>query len=422
MGRRRKGEGTIRQRKDGRFEARVTVGSKSDGSPEQCSVYGTTEEVIIKRAELITKLHQGLIAEPNKMTVRLCLERSLRNRVNVTEGSRYKLECEVKALVEIIGSKRLKDLRASHVRDAYTHLAERGESLRSQRRAAMHLRTALREAVQEDLIVRSVADGIKISAPRVEDDDRNAQAWTPDEVDLFLEAARGELIKKPTGGKRAKERKAKGEAPELISVPLDQAKEVPLYPLFYLMLGLGLRRGEALGLPWTAINFKDATVRIHQALSMTGKGSKATIKVVKTPSSRRTLYLNQDVLELLKAHRARQKEQRAFLGADWRETGLVFTTSLGTQLSPRNALRSFKSLIKHLPVKQIRLHDLRHTYASLALQRNVPIEVVSERLGHARVDITLNVVYRHLYDVERRAAALSLSDLLGHSGQTRALN
>jgi integrase len=76
---------------------------------------------------------------------------------------------------------------------------------------------------------------------------------------------------------------------------------------------------------------------------------------------------------------------------------------------------------QQLVLTPIRVHDLRHTYASLALQRGVPVEVVSERLGHARVDITLNF-YRHLYEIERQAAALSLTDLLGFSGQPRALN
>jgi integrase len=129
--------------------------------------------------------------------------------------------------------------------------------------------------------------------------------------------------------------------------------------------------------------------------------------------------MSQDVLELLKHRGAHQADQRELMGSDWRDTGLVFSTSLGTPIHPRNALRSFKRLIVPLDITPIRLHDLRHTHASLALQRGVPVEVVSERLGHARIDITLNT-YRHLYDAERQAAALSLSDLLG--GQQRVMN
>ena len=100
------------------------------------------------------------------------------------------------------------------------------------------------------------------------------------------------------------------------------------------------------------------------------------------------------------------------MGDGWEEHGLVFTTMNGTFINPRNALRSFKRLIKHIAVTPIRLHDLRHTYASLSLNKGVLPETVSERMGHARVDITLNI-YRHLYESQRKLAALSMTDLLG---------
>lgn len=311
---------------------------------------------------------------------------------------------------------KLQDLRTPHVRDVYTTLAKQGLSVRAQSRASMHLRACLREAVHEGIIARNVADGVKVSMPRIDTEDEAAQAWTPQEVHIFLEAARGEVIKKPTGGKAAK-----GRPPELIRVAPQDAVPHVLYPVFYLMLSLGLRRSEVLGLHWDAINFEAGTLRVIRALSPENKGSTFVIKPVKTPYSRRTLYLTQDVLDLLKGHKAKQNEQRIFMGGDWRESGLVFTTAFGTPISPRSALRSFKELIKPLDVTPIRLHDLRHTYASLALRRGMPVELVSERLGHARVDTTLNI-YRHLYDVERQAAALSLSELLGNTGQARAVN
>ena len=239
------------------------------GKYKQRSIYGKTRaEVAQKLAEMLDQNHKGILAEPSKITVAECLERSIANRVNITEASRYKLRCETKPLVELIGDVRLQELRAHHVRDAYTALANQGLSLRAQQKAATHLRGALREAV-------------------------------------------------------------------------------------------------------------------------------------------------------LEVQKEKQGQAREFLGSDWVNTGLVFTTSLGTPIHPRNALRSFKRLIKPLDVTQVRLHDLRHTYASLALHRGVPVEVVSKTLGHARVDITLNI-YRHLYDFERRAAALSLNELI--TGHARALN
>lgn len=413
----RRGRGSVREHKNGKFEARITIGYKSSGAAIRRSEYADTRDEAEKALTKLLAAHDdGTLADPSRMTVSECLERYISNKVNTDESTRYKDACETRPIIEIIGRKRLQDLRPVHVRDAYTELARRDFSVRAQRRAAMHLKAALREAMHDGIVIRNVAEAVKLSLPRVDKEDEAAQAWTPAEVNTFLEAARGEVIKKPTGGKAAK-----GHPPELIRVPLQDAVPVPLYPVFYLMLALGLRRGEALGLPWKAVDLEAGTVRVMQALSPKGKGGAFVIKPVKTPSSRRTLYLSQDVLELLKAHKAKQKEACAFIGPGWQETGLVFTTSVGTPISPRNALRRFKQLIKPLAVTQIRLHDLRHTHASLALQRGIPVEVVSERLGHARVDITLNI-YRHLYDVERQAAALSLTDLLGHSGQEWALN
>ena len=409
---RRKHRGTIKERSDGRFEARVTVGYKPNGRAIHRSAYRHTREEADKAlTELLHKHDKGMLADPDRMTVADAVERYITGKVNEDESTRYKARTEARPILDIIGRKRLQDLRPNHVRDAYVMMAREGLSVRAQRRAAMHLKAALREAVSDGIVYRNVAEGVKMSAPRV-DDTEGAQAWTVDEVDRFLQAARGELKKKPTGGRQAKDK-----GPEWVPVPPDEVKPVPLYPLYYLMLSLGLRRGEALGLPWKAIDLEGGTLRVMQSLSPVGRGDSYAIKPVKTAHSRRVLYLPQDVRMLLEGHRAGQDELREFMGSGWKGNGLVITTASGTPVLPRNALRSFKELQKGLGVTPIRLHDLRHTHATLALHRGVPVEVVSERLGHARVDITLNL-YRHLYQAERQAAALSLTDLLGNRQRT----
>ena len=423
---RSKRRGSIRTRKDGILEVRITVGYKANGAPIQRSAYADTRpEAERVLTELLAKHDNGTLTDPDKMTVAECLERYVSNKVNADEGTCYKIRCEFRPLTDHFGPKRrVQSLRPGDVRDAYTALSKADVSIRGQRRAAMHLRAALREAVQEGVVARNVAEGMKVSVPRMEREGQVVRAWSAKEVDLFLEAARGELTLKPTGGKKAqRERSSEHEQgkPELIRVPALDAKPVPLYPAFYLMLALGLRRGETFGLPWKAIDFEAGTLRVVQSFSPKGDGSTFVIKPVKTSNSRRTLYLSQDVLDLLKAHRANQEKLQELMGSAWQEHGLVLTTGTGKPVVPRNAYRAFKSIVKRLDVSSIRLHDLRHTYASLALQRGVPIEVVSERLGHARVDITYNI-YRHLYEVERQAAALSLIDLLGRQEQPRVVN
>ena len=379
--RRGKNEGSIRQRKDGLWEGALTIGLTEKGNPKRRSVYGKTRAEAAKKLNaLLTQHHSGLLAEPSKMTVAECLERWITNKTNIDDGTRQKYRYEVKALMGKIGHLKLQGLRTLHVRDAYTAL--QSLSVRAQRKAALHLRAALREAFHDGAIAKNFAEGVKVSAPRVE---KVAQVWTTEEVSTFLKVAESD----------------------------------PLYSLFYVMLTLGLRRGEALGLSWKHVNFTQGSVSIKQSLVANVKDGSVKLKKVKTPSSRCTLYLPQDVLTLLKVHKDRQAEQKQYLGEAWTDNGLVFTTSIGTPIYPGNALRSLRRLCDDAEVTKIRLHDLRHTYASLALQRGTPVELVSERLGHARVDITLNT-YRHLYDAERQSAALSLTDLLGT--QPRSVN
>ena len=386
--RRDKNEGSIRQRKDGLWEGALTVGLTEKGNPKRRSVYGKTrKEVAQKLNGLLLKHQQGSLPAIDRVTVAEYLARHLEGKTHITQKTRSTYQQTINHLLSTpIKDVKLQSLRPANVRDCYTALFNSGLAPRSQRKAATLLCSALAEAVHEEVITRNPALAVKVKTARVE---RKAEAWNRVEVSGFLAVAKDDV----------------------------------LYPIFYLMLALGLRRGEVLGLSWDDVNFDEGTVRIRQALTMPGDNDTPVIKAVKTPKSRRTLYLSRDVLSVLSARRDSQKADRVYLGNAWTDSGLVFTTSLGTPLHPRNLTRTFKRLIKEVKpdLKEIRVHDLRHTYASLALQRGTPVEIVSERLGHSSVGFTLDT-YRHLYEAERREAAVSLDDLLGVTNQARALN
>ena len=423
MGKRHNSEGSVRQRKDGRWEARITVGINPDGTARRRSIYAATKDEARDKMHAALVAHrEGTLAEPSRYTVAGWLDEWLRGKTHITESTRATYRHVFRYINEVIGNRRLQKLRPADVRELYTKLADtvvfadRGKpnprklSHRSQRYAAMALKAALREAVQLEIIVRNPAEAIKVGSPRVRE---KAQAWDINEVQQFLSAARGELRLRPTGGRRAK-----GRTPELEKVPPDKAEPDPLYPAFYIMLTLGLRRGEALGLHWSDIDLDQGKVRIRRSLTVSG--SKCVVKEVKTPRSRRTLHLSHDAQQVLREHRKRQGEVRAFMGKAWQEQGFVFTTCYGTPVGPRNLSRTFHRLIKLAGVRPIRIHDLRHTSATLDLRRQTPVEVVSERLGHSSVGFTLDT-YRHLSEAERREAALSLTDLLSEAG-TRPVN
>lgn len=304
-------------------------------------------------------------------TVRAVAVRWLRSRSNLLPATVYKYERELEPLMELLGDTPASGLRPHQVRDAYATLSEMGASVRTQKRAAMWLRASLRQAVHDEIIARSPAQGISVPSRRVEP---VAQAWSADEVESFLMVARRDR----------------------------------LHALFYLLLSMGLRSGEALGLPWRNVDLERGWLTIAQAIRRPESGDAFEIAEVKTPHGRRTLRMPADVVAVLQDHRGGLDA-----GAE-----LVFTTRGGTWIHPSNVRRSLRRLAERAVVRPIRVHDLRHTHASLALRAGVPIEVVSRRLGHGSVAITLDL-YRHVYEEELAAYNWTLDDLLRPKGEHR---
>jgi integrase len=401
MARRGNSEGTIRQRKDGTWEARITVAVTRDGTAKQRSFYGKTRaEVAAKLREAQEKLASGKLVDPNRLSVGDWLHRWIGGKRNVTTSTLASYHKMAVILARQIGAVPLQKLKPLHIKEAYLAIADEGYSPRTQRYCAMVLRAALTEALELQLTTHNPAMAVKVSAPRVE---RGADAWTREEVATFLRAAKGELRYAATGG-----RNAKGKAPEVVAVGPEDASPHWHYPAFYLMLTLGLRLGEVLGLMWRDIDWDSATLRIERTYSLTGEGGKCELKTPKTANSARSLYLPHDAMAVLQQHRERVLE--LFSGT---LPLMVTCTHTGSAVDPNNLRRAFNTLCAIANVRPVRLHDLRHTYASLALQHGVPVELVSERLGHTNVGFTL-AVYRHLYDSERKQAALSLDELLGN--------
>ena len=372
--RRVRGEGGIRKRPDGRWEGSYVSGHRADGRPIRRYVYAKTRseaagKLAVARAASLEEEGVGAAGEsprkePIGQTVRAVAVRWLRSRGNLLPATLYKYERELEPLMELLGDIPASGLRPHQVRDAYATLSEMGASVRTQKRAAMWLRAALRQAVHDEIIARSPAQGISVPSRRVEP---VAQAWSADEVEAFLVVARRDR----------------------------------LHALFYLLLSMGLRSGEALGLPWRNVDLERGWLSVAQAIRRPDSGDAFEIAEVKTPHGRRTLRIPADVVTVLRAHRGGLDA-----GAE-----LVFTTRSGTWINPSNVRRSLRRLAERAGVRPIRVHDLRHTHASLALRAGVPMEVVSRRLGHASVAITMDL-YRHVYEEELTTYDWTLDDLL----------
>jgi integrase len=234
--------------------------------------------------------------------------------------------------------------------------------------------------------------------------------------------------------------------PEQARAFLEAAEGDRLEALYRVAIALGLRLGEALGLSWDDVDLDSGTLRVRHALQRINK--KLTLKDPKTEKSRRALTMPASLVGALKAHKDRQTFERAAMGDEWRQTGLIFTNTLGSPLEPSNVLKRFKALLAQtsdhrievayraangiptdavLSVEQTkdlaairknpdhpltaahrippqRFHDLRHAAASLLIAQGVPVKVVSDILGHSQLATTADI-YSHLYPAAHKDAA-----------------
>jgi integrase len=183
-----------------------------------------------------------------------------------------------------------------------------------------------------------------------------------------------------------------------------------LEAMYRLALSLGLRRGELLGLQWRDIDLDASTLRVVRTVQRTN--GQLIIKEPKTERSRRTLTLPPSAVAALRTHRDRQAWERRGAGARWRDSGHLFTSSIGTALDPDRVSKEYKALLKRAGLRNLRFHDLRHTAATLMLRDGLPLHEVSAVLGHAQTSTTLNV-YSHVLPGTHERAAATMERLLG---------
>lgn len=164
---------------------------------------------------------------------------------------------------------------------------------------------------------------------------------------------------------------------------------------FYLLaIYTGMRRGELLGLKWEDIDFENRKIRIQRSLArITGKG--LVLGDVKTRNSRRTISIPPFVVASLKRHKEQQEDRKRKLQGIYNDQDMVFTSYNGNFKDPDNILREFKSHIKKAGVPEITLHDLRHLHSTMLLKIGINPKIVSERLGHSSIDVTMDI-YSHV--------------------------
>jgi integrase len=387
-------------RKNQRWYVQVDVPADPDGKRRRRSVGGfrTKREAKAAEAEALRRIRDGVFVEPSRLTVGAYLTElwlpSMASQVRATTLGGYRQNVRA-YIVPRLGDIPLQQLSTARVGALYGELVTSGGqkgrplSPRTVRYVHTTLRRALRDAVADGLVVRNVAAQARPPrARRVE-----MHTWTAAELGAFL-----------------------------ASVHEDR-----LYAAWLLLATLGLRRGELLGLRWSDVDLTSGRIAIRNTLVMVD--GKPAMAEPKTAKGRRSLTLAPQVLEAVRGHRARQAAERLSWGPDYIDSGLVVTTEDGRPLHPESLSGLFVRQAKRAGLSPIRLHDLRHSVASILLAQGVHPKVVSEQLGHATIALTLDTYSHVIPSLQEEAAGVIAAAVLpattppqaAAKGQVRAI-
>lgn len=199
--------------------------------------------------------------------------------------------------------------------------------------------------------------------------------------------------------------------PEELRRFLDHVRDDRLFAAWLLIATTGLRRGELLGLRWQDVDLDAGRIAVRQTL--VSVGGKLKTSTPKTQKSRRGLSLDPATTAALRSHRSRQAEERLAWGGGYHDQDLVFAREDGTPVRPDSFSRSFQTVAGKLSLPVIRVHDLRHTYASIALGAGTHPKVVADRLGHSTIGTTLDTYSHVVQSLEEQAAAQVAAVFLG---------
>lgn len=369
-----------------RWRGAISLGRGTDGRRRRVKVSGRTKaEVVAKLKETHRAFDAGVDRPTSRLTVGAFLDRwveELPGRVEPSTAANYRDTVRLH-LKPALGTKLLNKLSVADANALWAEKRNAGYRPNSIRIMRSVLRSAIRQAERESLVVRNVA--ALSDPPRVGQSE--SRSLSIPEARRLLDAARGDRLE----------------------------------ALYALTLTLGLRRGEALGLRWEDVDFDEQTIAVRRQLrrigadadagESAGRRTQLILKDLKTKRSRRTLHLTQSLAPLLRSHKARQAAEQLAAGPLRADSGLVFTTPTGTPVDPDNFSHYFDRLCRRAGLGHWHPHELRHSAASIMLAQDTPLWVVSEVLGHASLTITKDV-YGHLMGREKRAATESITGVL----------
>lgn len=371
------GEGSIYQRPNGTWVGVVDFGWVN-GHRKRKSVSGKTRmEASKKIRTLLTTRDASLPMPTTAPRVDQWFDTYLNDVAakKVRPSTLHRYQGDVRNhVIPALGRKRLDQVSPADLTALYNAKLASGLSPVSVRHLHAVIRRALNVACKWQLITRNVA--MLVDPPSMQR--REIEPLSASQSRQLLDACRGD---------RLEARWAVG-------------------------IALGLRQGEVLGLQWQDVDLDSGSLSVRRALQRQ-KGAGLVFTEPKTDRSRRTIPLPLPLLASMRAHRSRQLEERLVAGTEWADSNCVFATLTGKPTDPRDDWMAFKSLLVAAGLPNVRLHDLRHTAASLLLLQGVSARVVMEVLGHSQISLTLNT-YSHVAPEMQVDAMDRVSSVLWH--------
>lgn len=371
----RRATGYIKEISKGVWRGKVAVGKDAEGKPiyQNFTVRGNRKSAEDKVTDIRASINAGTYIRPAKDTLSAYLDTWLSDRSpslspKTVEGYEHILNHYVKPK---LGTLTLTSLTPQHLQHFYSEELQSGLSPMTVRHFAMLLHKSFDNAVRLGMIPRNPADAV--SPPKAQK--HIMETWGEDEIHRFLNFSKG----------------------------------TPYYEIFFLALYSGMRRSELLGLRWCDVDLLYATISVCQSRHVL-KGGKPVIRQPKTASGRRSIALSPSCVLMLTDYRLQKESEGILLGVSLKDTDLVFST-LNKPMLPATVSHAWRKMVRKAGLKPIRLHDSRHSHASMLLKLNVHPKVVSERLGHSSIQITLDT-YSHVAPGLQEAAAARFDEAM----------
>jgi integrase len=386
-------QGHIRQQGKGSWELKFDLG-RDPLTGKRITKYATFRGTKRKAQEELTRLlaqrNEGSYVDPTKMTVAEYLHHwitsDIDRRVAARTAARHRGIVE-KNIIPRLGHVPMRKLTAVHI-EAFEAELQREGWVKRRRLPASSGRSDPKQTEKRGLSAQTVLHVHRTLS--------QALTHAVQLGVLFKNPAR--QVKPP----RPEQREIKILSKEEIGALLNAAKESPLYLPVLVAISTGLRRGELLGLRWSDLDLKAGTLTINQSLERVA--GKVAFKAPKTKTSRRTITLPAGAIEALQQYQRAQLEGRMKLGLGRDPRALVFARADGAPLDADSVTKTFGRLVAAVGVTPITLHGLRHTHISHLLIDGEHVKVVSERAGHANINITLSVYAAYLPSMQTDAA------------------